>query len=328
MHRTYCSLFDKNYLPHFLSLHDSLKTNIPYFVIYAFCMDDESYNFLLKSDSKNIIPISCIELENHFTDLKIAKSNRSIIEYYYTCTSAICSFVFDKYDNIDLLTYLDAYLFFFSSPEPIYNELKDASIGIIKHKFDFFSKVLYQKYGKFNVGWVSFKNDTNARNCLEDWRKDCLNWCYSYLDNDRFADQKYLNYWSENYSGVHIINHVGANVAPWNVGRYNISINLISKKIKINDKNLIFFHFSSLNQLDINNYTTSLSLYLTNLSNNIKSFIYLPYLISIQKYNKELGLNVALGDFKTDISYKSIMKKTRNLYIIIRRFIFNDRIKI
>ena len=328
MEYSYCTLFDKNYLPHALSLKESLELHVSHFKLYCFCMDDESYNFLLKSDSENIIPISCIELENHFTDLKIAKSNRSIIEYYYTCSPAICSFIFDKYDNIDLLTYLDADLFFFSSPDPIYNEIKDASIGITKHKFNFLSTVLYQKYGRFNVGWISFKNDKNGRECLEGWRKDCLNWCYSYLDNDRFADQKYLDYWSENYSGVHIINHLGVNVAPWNVGRYNISLNSDSRKIKINDRNLIFFHFSSLNQLDINLYTTNLSLYLTTLSKNIKSYIYLPYLISLQKYNKELGLTVALGDFKTDKSYKPVIKKIRNFYIKIRRFIFNDIIRI
>jgi hypothetical protein len=327
MNRTYCTLFDKNYLPHFLSLHDSLKSNMPCFVIYAFCMDDESYNFLLKSESKNIIPISYIELENQFTDLKIAKSNRSIVEYYFTCTSAICSFIFDKYDNVDLLTYLDADLFFFSSPEPIYDELKGASIGIIKHKFNFISKVLYEKYGEFNVGWVSFKNDKNARNCLEDWRKECLNWCYDYLDNDKFADQKYLNYWPENYSGVHIINHIGANVAPWNVGRYNISIDLISKKIQINNNDLIFFHFASLKQLKINTYTTSISLYLTSLSKSIKSFIYLPYLASILKYNKELGVKFNIKN-RSNKNYKSTINTIHNLYIVLRRFIFNDNIEI
>ena len=327
MKRKYCTLFDKNYLPHFLSLHDSLKSNIPCFVIYAFCMDDESYNVLLKSESKNIIPISFIELESHFTDLKIAKSNRSIVEYYFTCTSAICSFVFDKYDNVELLTYLDADLFFFSSPEPIYNELKCASIGIIKHNFNFIGKVLYQKYGIFNVGWISFKNDKNARICLEDWRKNCLNWCYDYLYKDKFADQKYLNYWPENYSGVHIINHIGANVAPWNVGHYNVSINFTSRKVQINNNDLIFFHFASLKQLKINMHTTSVSLYFTSLSQSMKSFIYLPYLASIRKYNKELGVkfNVKSRGKKNDKSAISII---RNLYVVSGRFIFKDKIEI
>ena len=62
MEYSYCTLFDKNYLPHALSLKESLELHVSHFKLYCFCMDDESYNFLLKSDSENIIPISCIEL--------------------------------------------------------------------------------------------------------------------------------------------------------------------------------------------------------------------------------------------------------------------------
>jgi hypothetical protein len=327
MNRTYCTLFDKNYLPHFLSLHDSLKSNVPYFVIYAFCMDDESYNFLLKSESKNIIPISYIELENHFTDLKIAKSNRTIIEYYFTCTSAICSFVFDNYSETGLLTYLDADLYFFSSPEPIYKELKGASVGIIEHKFNFFGKLLYEKYGKYNVGWTSFNNDKVGRKCLEEWRINCLNWCYDRLENGQFADQKYLDYWVEKYFGVQIIKNIGANLAPWNVGKYKIKIDSKTKAVKVDKQNLIFYHFASFKQLDVSEYKTNISLYFTYLSTKIKQIIYLPYLASLRKYNKEIGVEFNIKN-RTDNRHKGFSKKMKELSYLLRRFIFNDNIKI
>ena len=327
MKYNFCTLFDKNYLSHVLSLYDSLERHVPSFVIYCFCMDDESFKTIKKIKKRGIIPISYNQLEIHYPELLIAKSNRSIIEYYFTCTSAICSFIFDNYSDTDLLTYLDADLYFFSSPEPIYKELEGASIGIIEHKFNFIGKLLYEKYGKYNVGWTSFKNDKVGRKCLEDWRLNCMSWCYDRLENGQFADQKYLDYWIEKYSGVHVIKYIGANLAPWNVGKYNIEIDLKTKQVKVNKQNLIFYHFASFKQLDKYEYKTNISLYFTYLSIKIKNFIYLPYLSSLGKYNKKNGVEFNITN-RIDNRQKGFIKKTKELSHRLRRFIFNDYIKI
>ena len=60
------------------------------------------------------------------------------------------------------VTYLDSDLFFFASPEPIYAEMKDASFGIIPHHF---ARRLaqQQRFGIYNVGWVSVANTERAR---------------------------------------------------------------------------------------------------------------------------------------------------------------------
>jgi hypothetical protein len=327
MKKNYCTLFDKNYLPHVLSLYDSLERNASSFVIYCFCMDDESFQFMKKKENESIIPISYKHLETHYSELQIAKINRSRAEYYFTCTSAICSFIFENYSDSELLTYLDADLYFFSSPEPIFKELKNHSVGIIDHKFNLFGKLFYEKYGKYNVGWISFKNDQSGRKCLEDWRINCLDWCYDHLENGQFADQKYLNYWPEKYSRVHVIKHIGANLAPWNVGKYNIKLDLKTKEVKVNSQNLIFYHFASLKQIDRYGYRTNISLYLTYLSKKLKNIIYLPYLTNIRKYNKEMGIQFAVNN-RIDYLHKGFSKKIKELSHIVRQIIFNDYIKI
>ena len=327
MKRNYCTLFDKNYLPYVLSLHESLERHVPSFVIYCFCMDDESYKFIQETKRKNIIPISYNQLETHFPELLIAKLNRSRVEYYFTSTSAVCSFIFENYPDTELLTYLDADLYFFSSPEPIYKELKNASVGIIEHKFNYYGKLLYEKYGKYNVGWISFKNDKSARKCLEDWRINCLSWCYDRLENGQFADQKYLNYWPEKYSGIYVIKHVGANLAPWNVGRYNIKFDLKTKEAKVNKQNLIFYHFASLKQLHRHEYTTCVCLYMTHLSKEIKDVIYLPFIDIIRKHNIEVDVEFNVKN-RVDDRHKGFIKKLKKLNIRLRRFIFTDYIKI
>ncbi|MFS8083536.1 MAG: hypothetical protein ACMG51_08800 [Ginsengibacter sp.] len=325
MKYNYCTLFDKNYLPHVLSLHDSLLDTVTDFTLYCLCMDEESHQYLQTMTSDSIIPISYHEIENHYPDLLIAKKNRSRVEYYFTCSSAICSYVFDCFQEITFLTYLDADLYFFSSPKPIYDELKEASVGIIEHAFSFFGK-RYLKYGRFNVGWVSFRNDQSGRKCLEDWRKNCIEWCYDRLENGKFADQKYLDYWSNNYSGVHIIKHPGANVGPWNVGFFRLKINPDKKQIFVNNQSLIFYHFASFKQVDSHGYITNVSKYLTPLVGILRHDIYLPYLKNLIKYNKILSQKFNHKDRSEKIN-SSLEYKIKNASRNLRKFICRDYIK-
>lgn len=325
MKHNYCTLFDRNYLPHVLSLHESLEKNDPEFVLYCFCMDDESFNYLQNIKKKTIFPISYQKLESHFTNLNIAKTNRSRVEYYFTCSSAICSYILECYTEIEQITYLDADLYFFSSPDPIFLELKDASIGIIEHRFSFFAKK-YEKYGKFNVGWVTFRNDFSGRKCLEDWRSDCLDWCYDRLENGKFADQKYLDYWPNNYSGVHIIKHLGANVAPWNVGRFSLKIDIKTKHIKVNDQSLIFYHFASFKQVDVKGYISNVSKYFVVLSGILRNNIYSHYLERISVYNDILCIKFNIKDRK-EVEGSRYLNRIKQISRSFRQLLCKDYIE-
>ena len=326
MKHNFCTLFDKNYLPHVLSLHESLKKFAPDFTLYCLCMDEESYRYLKSVESDSMTPVSSGELENHYPELLTAKKNRSTVEYYFTCSSSVCSYVFDCYPGISMITYLDADLYFFSSPEPIFRELENASVGIIEHGFSLFGR-RYIKYGRFNVGWVSFRNDPSGRKCLEDWRKNCLEWCYDRLENGKFADQKYLDYWSDNYSDVHSIKHIGANLGPWNVGRFRLTIDPATKQVKVNDQNLIFYHFASFKQVTINSYITHVSKYFVSLSGVLRHNIYMPYLESLRRYNEVLGIRFNVKDRK-DRTDSGMQDKLKRLSRNFRRYICHDNIEI
>lgn len=314
MKRTLCTLFDKNYLPHLFVLKASLEEHVKDFLLYCFCMDEESFAYLTEKNDPNLVPISRDTLENHFEGLKIAKTNRSKVEYYFTCSSSLCGFILDNYPNTDIITYLDADLRLFSSPEPIFNEMKNHSIGIIAHKFYGFGK-RFEKYGKYNVGWLTFVNDENSRKCLTDWRNNCINWCYDRLEDGKFADQKYLEHWHNDYKGVHEIKHIGANVAPWNVGQYKLTTTR-DGKIMVNDQPLIFYHFSGFKQLDENTYTTHVSKYLVSLKGTLKHQIYIPYIKLLNHHNKLFGYHFIKKErngYKSAFGIEQIKKLSRDL---------------
>lgn len=321
MKRFYCTHFDINYTPHARSLAESLLSVSPNSELITFCMDDKSYEILTLNTPINIRPIHFSKLEAAFPNLLVAKSNRTRVEYFYTCSPAICSYVLTELKDISEVTYLDADLYFFNDPEPLYNELADASVGIIEHRFSFFTKrnIIY---GNFNVGWITFRKDENGLACLNSWMNNCIEWCYQRLEGDKYADQKYLDNWQRDFAGVYIIKNIGANLAIWNIGNYKIKLK--DGNLFVNDQLLIFYHFANFKQISLNLFKTDLSRVFVRCSGVIKNNIYIPYILSISKYLDANNVIIA----KMDTHSSGIGLVFRRLTRIIRQLIFPDLIKI
>lgn len=317
----YCTHFDSNYLGHAKNLLHSLNKHDPDFKLFMFCFDKLSFDAVVEIKNKNVIPIFYEDLESFFPNLKVSKKNRNFVEYFFTCSPATCNYVMANFSEVDLITYLDADLFFFDSPAKIFQELEGYSIGIISHRFNFFTK-RNKIYGKFNVGWVSFKRDINGLDCLNDWMNDCIDWCYQKIEKTRFADQKYLDYWPQNYKRVKVIGNIGANVAIWNIKNYKLSLK--DGKILVNDTPLIFYHFANLKQIDKNLFSTDLSRVFVSLKGILLNKIYLPYINLLVK-NKLGNVKIAA---KKDNHVRGISSTFRELTRKIRSILFVDTIKI
>src|SRR6185503_15291489 len=98
--------------------------------------------------------------------------------------------------------------FFFGSPSAVFREQGEASVGIVPHRFPPRLAHLVEN-GIYNVAWVSFQRDRDGLECLEWWRKRCIEWCHDYIDNGRFADQGYLDEFPKRFGGVCAIDHPG-----------------------------------------------------------------------------------------------------------------------
>lgn len=274
-------------------------------------MDEESYIFFKKKELENIQLVLIDELENSFPQLKNVKSNRSLVEYFFTSTPVVCSYVFKHYSYVNEIVYLDADLFFFGNPEIIFNEIGTSSISIISHRFKGLN-LLRNIFGKYNVGWVSFKRDLEGIKCLQKWLDDCIEWCFDKLTWKKYADQKYLNSWPSTYNGVCIIKNKGANFAPWNIGDYKVTKR--QNTVYVKDEQLIFYHFASLKKID-NSYYTTCSSYLHLLNSIIKYDIYITYIKKLKILGYSPSINLRLKN-------NQIKKYIRSLI----RSIFRDKI--
>lgn len=242
--RAYCTYFDHNYLPRGLALYHSLRRHAPDSRLWVLCLSQPCYQTLIALALPGLIPLSLADFEAADPELAATRSTRSAIEYYFTCTPAWMLFVLNNEPDAEWVTYLDSDLYFFGAPEAIYGELQDAAVAIIPHRYP--AKLArMRKFGIYNVGWVGARNDPDGIAVINWWREKCLEWCHDYVDAGRFADQGYLDSFSSRSLRVKVIENVGANLAPWNVGNYRIDFR--DGKVWIDKVHpLIFFHFQGL----------------------------------------------------------------------------------
>jgi hypothetical protein len=304
-------------------MHDSMNEFCSDFRIFAFCMDDESYATILSLGQQSVVPVSYRDLEAHDTAISSVKQTRSLIEYYFTCTPAISCYVFDKFDNINLLTYLDSDLLFFSSPEPIFEEIGDKSLAIVEHRFSKYGRK-FLNLGIFNVAWITYRRDIQGIECLQEYRQQCIDWCFDYLDGDKYADQKYLDKWPQKYSGLVVIKNKGVNLACWNVGNYKIERK--GDTILVDGNKLIFYHFAGLRQKSDKYFTTSISSYLVKPNRTIKSNIYSFYIKKLRSVS--LGSDITKKTVNPKYSNISLKRLIINCFRNLRMVLFGDLIKV
>lgn len=272
----FVTLFDKNYLYKGLALHQSMMRHIQSFQLWILCLDDLTYEILSKIELPRVELIKMLDFED--SELKKIKTTRTLQEYYWTLSSSLPLYVLKRYQNLDHIGYIDADLFFYSDVKPILKEWGDNSILIIPHDFPPYFKHKEKQVGRFIVSMVLFKNNTNARACLNWWRKKVIEWCYYRTEKGRLGDQIYLEEWPTRFNDVHILKHKGGMLAPWNVMYYRLTQK--DKTIFVENDPLIFYHFHSFRLLEGNNYEYTFGY---ELSAARSKLIYDPYVKAIKK---------------------------------------------
>ena len=308
----FCTLFDSFYLSRGLAMYESLNEHSSDFHLYIFAFDDLSEEILLSLDLENVTVISLAEFETE--ELKGVKKVRSKAEYCWTCTPSVISYVIENYHVSDC-TYIDSDLFFYSDPSVLISELDEFNkdVLITEHRYSYLPRLYEEKRGgRFCVQFLTVRNNESGLQVLEKWRKQCINWCYARYEDGKFGDQKYLDEWPSIYQNVHILNHEGGGIAPWNLQQYLFcnDKNIMTGRIKKTGFkfDVVFFHFQYVKFLE-NGYC-DIGWYL--LPTSVKKLFYTPYLnkiANIENRIKKININYRTGftEFKTD-NLKNFMK--------------------
>jgi hypothetical protein len=239
--RTYCTLFDKNYLIQGVALHSSLLRHAGDFTLYALCMDSVSYALLKKMNSASLVPIAVDELITG--EVMEVRRRTTHGQFCWVCQSLVCEYILNRF-AVDMVTYLEADSLFFSDPEALFAEIGARSVSVVPHNFsaEFNNSATA---GKFCIQFNAFRNDHKARQVLADWKQ----WCFKY---DRslphtYPGQTCLDDWPARFDCVAVIKHKGAGVAPWNIRGYQLCTGDTGPKV--DDVPVVFYHYHQYGRL-------------------------------------------------------------------------------
>ncbi len=318
----FCTLFDSNYLSRGMALYHSLEKVCTEFHLYIFAFDDQTFNILKKLNLVNATIISLSQLEDE--DLLRVKPTRTVAEYCWTATPATIYYVIKNFD-VESCTYIDADVYFYSSPQIIFDEFADNSVLITEHRFSPEYIKEEKLSGKYCVQFITFRNDKNGLEVLTWWKDQCIIWCYNRVEDGKFGDQMYLNDWTTRFKKVHVLKHLGGGLAGWNISQYEFfkeKEEFYGIEIKSKSRfDVIFYHFHYLKY-----YTNGkLQIGPRIISNSAKEYFYKPYLKELDEMKRKIlkinpavdphGTEKQIYNWKTPLSYlKRKILGTHNVY--------------
>ena len=243
----FCTLYNSNYAAKGLAMYQSLVEHCPSFHLYLFAFDDRLAAAMKAMKLSNLTVVTLKEFEDE--ELLRIKPTRTAGEYCWTCSGSTILYCLEHFD-IDSCTYIDSDLYFYSDPTVLIEEMGNNDVLITEHRYtpEYDQTV---KSGKYCVQFMTFKKTENGLNVLRWWRNSCLDWCYNRFEDGKFGDQKYLDDWTMRFKGIHVLQHLGGGVAPWNMQQYTFKREgqqLIGTEIATGKEfPVIFFHFHALN---------------------------------------------------------------------------------
>lgn len=237
----FVTLFNHKFLPMGLALHESLCRHASPVHLWIVCMDElvEAQLAALALEHVTLLPLREIETP----ELLAVKPGRSAGEYCWTLTPFTCHAVMTRCAEAKRVTYVDADLFFFRSPQPMFRELEASGKGMLitEHHYD----PAYDQSeasGRFCVQFMTFDRSAGAQEVATWWQQRCIEWCYARHEPGRFGDQMYLDRWPGLFGEhVHILQNNSCIFAPWNV-RWQLK-RLLMRRGLMFMHDPVFYHF-------------------------------------------------------------------------------------
>ena len=277
----FCTLFDSNYLPRALVMYHSLVASGEDFTLYVVCFDDLAFDVLNKLNLSSLVAIQLKDFES--SELLKVKTERTKGEYCWTCTPYVIRYVLDTY-KLAQITYLDADLCFYEKPSVLLSEFKQANASVLITEHRYTPKYDYSATsGIYCVQFMTFNADERGLKVLQWWQDRCLEWCYNRYEDGKFGDQKYLDDWTTRFDGVHVLQHLGGGVAPWNVQQYEV--HLVEKNLYVDELPIIFYHFQ-----DYKYYKNGVHDFIVGcrINSDVVNLLYIPYGLNLLSAYEEI----------------------------------------
>lgn len=227
--RHFVTIFDSAFFHHGLALHASMLRHIRGSILWVVCVDDEVFEALSLLNLERLNPLRPSSWMTE--ELQAIRGERSRGEFCWTLTPFAPKFVFRSDPNVQIVTYLDADLWFLADPLPIFEELEASGKSVLITPHGYAPEYdQTEAFGVFCVQFMPFVRGS-SEGVRQWWEDRCIEWCFNRVEDGKFGDQKYLDDWPARFhKDVHVLSRPELAQAPWNSLRNPIECAL-------------FFHF-------------------------------------------------------------------------------------
>lgn len=273
--RRWATYFDRNYSTRALAMWTSLQKDCPNVILHALCYDEESYALAQRAGMQGQKAEEFLASRKDLALDSLPGPRRTRVEHMWTVGPAWLAALMEH--TGEPVTYVDADVFFFSSPEPIFAEMGNATSARIPHGFAYAWQGLpgptekHLVFGRYNVGIVPLQDRAEATA----WADRCKAWCYDRVEGEKYGDQKYL----ENLVGIEIT-HPGACLGPW--AAWTRALDVRDGVVYFGNRPLIAYHMSAL-KLDERGNMIQASRPEYQLTRRIVEMLYAPYLAALKE---------------------------------------------
>jgi hypothetical protein len=265
MKENFVTVFDSLFLPNGIALHTSMERTISNYILWIICVDDQTYEALteLALPNTRLLFLKLIETPK-LCEIKLTRTKG---EYCWTLTPFAPRFVFEADKSVNRVTYIDADLWFLSSPAAIFLELEKSGKSVLITDHAYAPEYDQSRSsGQFCVQFMTFMR-LEGESVRKWWEDRCIEWCFNRFEDGKFGDQRYLDKWPQQFPNiVHILQDKELALAPWNASRFPLG-------------NAVFYHFHGLritskNTVNTGEYT---------LPRTVLKYVYEPYLKDLKK---------------------------------------------
>ncbi len=240
---TICS---NNYLAKAQIAAETFKARHSDYSFFIFLVD----KFIPEIDYTAIPNAEVISIGDVVDDIEELAKKYNIMELNTSVKPSVFKYLFKRYKS-NYIIYLDPDVIVFNHFLEIENlfEKEDCNIIITPHfcspiddgKIP--SDVHFSVFGLYNLGFIAIKYSSESQKFLQWWHDRLMKYCFIDPANGMFTDQIWVNYAPIYFEGVHILKHLGYNVANWNL--YEREITRTNETYYVNgSEKLQFFHFS------------------------------------------------------------------------------------
>jgi hypothetical protein len=140
------------------------------------------------------------------------------------------------------------------------------------------------------VGWVGFRNDEEGRRCLDWWVEATLEWCFDRVEDGKFADQGYLDSFTDQTARLRVIANPGVDLAPWNLARH--TVRSVRSQAIVDGVPAVCFHFHGIWKRGDRYYWKNFR-YHARTTSVVREVLFAPYLRELSRVAGEVQPYVA-----------------------------------